>query len=62
MYGDDRRFGLLARRFAVRRALICVGEFKGVEGVKSFTVSLMTERAVCEHDTSILSAEEVVDM
>lgn len=38
------------------------GEFKGVDGVKSFTISLMTERAVVEHDTAVLLAEEIVDM
>lgn len=36
--------------------------FKGVDGVVSFTVSLITERAVAVHDASKLSAENVVDM
>lgn len=38
------------------------GGFKGVEGVESFTVSLMTERAVLIHDLSKLSAEQAAEM
>lgn len=36
--------------------------FKGVDGVVSFTVSLITERAVAVHDATKVSAEKVVDM
>lgn len=36
--------------------------FKGVDGVESFTVSLMTERAVIVHDLSRLSAARVAEM
>lgn len=38
------------------------GGFKGVDGVVSFTVSLITERAVAVHDATKVSAEKVVDM
>lgn len=36
--------------------------FKGVDGVVSITVSLITERAVAVHDVTKVSAEKVVDM
>lgn len=38
------------------------GGFKGVEGVTSFSVSLITERAVAIHDPKVISAEKVVEM
>lgn len=38
------------------------GGFKGVEGIKSFTVSLITERAVAVHDPGKVSAEKVAEM
>lgn len=38
------------------------GGFKGVDGVKSFTVSLMTERAAVVHDPSRLSAAQAAEM
>lgn len=38
------------------------GGFKDVRGITSFTVSLITERAVVEHDLDILSAEAVAEM
>jgi Cu+-exporting ATPase len=38
------------------------GGFEGVDGVESFTVSLMTERAVIVHDLSKLSAEQAAEM
>jgi Cu+-exporting ATPase len=38
------------------------GGFSGVDGIISFTVSLMTERAVAVHDTKLVSAEKVVEM
>ncbi|KAI5781812.1 E1-E2 ATPase-domain-containing protein [Geopyxis carbonaria] len=38
------------------------GEFEGVDGVISFTISLMTNRAVIEHDLAKLSADRVVEM
>lgn len=37
------------------------GAFKGVDGVKSFSISLLSERAVLEHDASKLSAQQIVD-
>ena len=38
------------------------GGFKGVEGIISFTVSLITERAIVVHDIKVISAEKVVEM
>ncbi|KAI9705966.1 MAG: hypothetical protein M1836_005372 [Candelina mexicana] len=38
------------------------GGFKDVPGVKSFSVSLLSERAVIEHDPTLLSPEQVADM
>ncbi|KAI9835441.1 MAG: hypothetical protein M1819_002359 [Sarea resinae] len=35
--------------------------FKDVPGVKSFSISLLSERAVLEHDSTILSADQIVD-
>jgi Cu+-exporting ATPase len=37
------------------------GAFKNVAGVKSFSISLLSERAVVEHDTEILSPEQVAE-
>ncbi|CAG8958352.1 hypothetical protein HYFRA_00011029 [Hymenoscyphus fraxineus] len=36
--------------------------FKDVSGVKNFSISLLSERAVVEHDESILSAEKVAEI
>ena len=38
------------------------GGFKGVLGVKSMSVSLLSERAVVEHDPSIISPEAVAEI
>lgn len=38
------------------------GGFKGVAGITSFTVSLITERAVAVHDPDVISKEQIVDM
>ena len=38
------------------------GGFKGVAGVTSFTVSLITERAVAVHDPDVVSKEKVLEM
>ncbi|KAK6430698.1 Cu(2+)-transporting P-type ATPase, partial [Oleoguttula sp. CCFEE 5521] len=38
------------------------GAFAGVAGVKGFSISLLSERAVVEHDATILSVENVVEM
>ncbi|KAI9688318.1 MAG: hypothetical protein M1820_010263 [Bogoriella megaspora] len=38
------------------------GGFKDVPGVKSFSISLLSERAVLEHDSSILSAERIAEI
>ena len=38
------------------------GGFKGVTGVKSMSVSLLSERAVVEHDASIISPERIVEI
>ncbi|TGZ77692.1 heavy metal translocatin [Ascodesmis nigricans] len=38
------------------------GAFRDVDGVISFTVSLMTERAVIEHDLAKLSPEQVAEL
>ncbi|KAM0719863.1 hypothetical protein Q7P37_003998 [Cladosporium fusiforme] len=38
------------------------GAFKDVAGVKSFSISLLSERAVVEHDADILSPEQVAEM
>lgn len=37
------------------------GGFKDVPGVKSFNISLLSERAVIEHDPSLLSAEAIAE-
>lgn len=37
------------------------GAFKNVPGVKSFSISLLSERAVVEHDTSLLSAAQIAE-
>lgn len=38
------------------------GGFKDVPGVKSFSISLLSERAVIEHDPSILTAERIAEI
>ena len=38
------------------------GGFKDVPGVKAFSISLLSERAVLQHDTSILSAERIAEI
>lgn len=38
------------------------GGFKDVPGVKHFSISLLSERAVVEHDASILSVEKMLEM
>jgi len=38
------------------------GGFKDVPGMKSMSISLLTERAVVEHDPSILSPEAIVEI
>ncbi|KAF2017912.1 heavy metal translocatin [Aaosphaeria arxii CBS 175.79] len=38
------------------------GAFKDVQGVKSFNISLLSERAVIEHDPAVLSAEQMAEM
>lgn len=38
------------------------GGFKGIEGVQSFTVSLITERAVVVHDPAKISAERAAEI
>ena len=38
------------------------GGFEGIKGIESFTVSLITERAVAIHDPVIISAEEIAEM
>ncbi|KAF7541345.1 hypothetical protein G7Z17_g11986 [Cylindrodendrum hubeiense] len=38
------------------------GGFKDVPGVKHFSISLLSERAVIEHDPTILSAEQIAEM
>lgn len=38
------------------------GGFKDVPGVKHFSISLLSERAVVEHDTSILSTEQISEI
>ncbi|KAG9237365.1 P-type ATPase-like protein [Amylocarpus encephaloides] len=38
------------------------GGFTDVAGVKNFSISLLSERAVVEHDASILSAEQIAEI
>ncbi|OLN80985.1 Copper-transporting ATPase 2 [Colletotrichum chlorophyti] len=38
------------------------GGFKDVSGVKSFSISLLSERAVIEHDPALLSAEKIIEI
>jgi Cu+-exporting ATPase len=38
------------------------GGFKEVAGVKHFSISLLSERAVVEHDASLLSAEKIAEV
>lgn len=38
------------------------GGFKDVPGVKHFSISLLSERAVIEHDASLLSAEKIAEI
>lgn len=38
------------------------GAFKDVAGVKSFSISLLSERAVIEHDPAILAPEKIAEM
>ncbi|KZF22112.1 heavy metal translocatin [Xylona heveae TC161] len=38
------------------------GGFKDVPGMKSISISLLSERAVIEHDTNILSPEQIADI
>ena len=38
------------------------GGFKDVPGVKHFSISLLSERAVVEHDASLLSAERIAEI
>lgn len=37
------------------------GAFKNVAGIKSFSISLLAERAVLEHDPKIISAEKIAE-
>ncbi|KAF2846908.1 copper-transporting ATPase-like protein [Plenodomus tracheiphilus IPT5] len=37
------------------------GAFKNVAGIKSFSISLLSERAVIEHDTTIIPAEKLAE-
>ncbi|KJY01729.1 putative copper-transporting P-type ATPase like protein [Zymoseptoria brevis] len=37
------------------------GAFKNIPGVKSFSISLLSERAVIEHDASIINAEKLAE-
>jgi Cu+-exporting ATPase len=37
------------------------GAFKDVAGVKSFSISLLSERCVIEHDTAIISPEQLAE-
>ncbi|KAF7547430.1 hypothetical protein G7046_g9013 [Stylonectria norvegica] len=38
------------------------GGFKDVPGVKNFSISLLSERAVIEHDPALLSAEQIAEI
>lgn len=38
------------------------GGFKGVAGVRNFSISLLSQRAVIEHEASILSAEKIAQI
>lgn len=38
------------------------GGFKDLPGVKTFNISLMSERAVIEHDPELLSADQIIDL
>ncbi|PVH76377.1 heavy metal translocatin [Cadophora sp. DSE1049] len=38
------------------------GGFKSVTGMKHFSISLLSERAVVEHDESLLSAEQIAEI
>ncbi|KAK4218168.1 hypothetical protein QBC37DRAFT_333850 [Rhypophila decipiens] len=38
------------------------GGFKDVSGVKHFSISLLSERAVIEHDPTLLSAEQIAEI
>lgn len=37
------------------------GAFKDVAGIKSFSISLLSERAVIEHDTTIITADQLAE-
>lgn len=38
------------------------GAFKNVAGIKSFSISLLSERAVIEHDKSMISPEQIAEV
>lgn len=38
------------------------GAFKDVPGVKNFSISLLSERAVIDHDPTVLTADQIKDM
>ena len=38
------------------------GAFKDVPGVKSFSISLLSERAVIEHEPDVLSTEKIIEL
>lgn len=38
------------------------GAFKDVAGIKNFSISLLSERAVIDHDPTVLSAEQIAEM
>lgn len=38
------------------------GAFKDVTGIKNFSISLLSERAVIDHDPTVLSAEQIAEM
>lgn len=38
------------------------GAFKDVAGVKNFSISLLSERAVIDHDPTVLSTEQIAEM
>lgn len=64
-FGDD---GILTTTIAVE-GMTCgactaavEGGFKGVPGMKHFSISLLSERAVIDHDPSVLTAEQIAEI
>ncbi|GKT91944.1 LOW QUALITY PROTEIN: heavy metal translocating P-type ATPase [Colletotrichum tofieldiae] len=68
LFDADEENGLMTTTIAVE-GMTCgactsavEGGFKDVPGVKNFSISLLSERAVIEHDPTLLTAEQIAEI